>query len=292
MKKIKIFFLLIGFFSFAQNRLNDPSIVAQHKRMVFERWGDWRPYPKYTRIGFIKIQTNFAYGTIWGSGNFIAPKRNVRYRKGADIRPLRVGGKEMLRQGAVQLQQNRAESLAKSVDTVYSRNVADFAHWTHLTAKADPLWLLYYKRMLRPLMEFPDDVEKDVRAVKYMKRFNIEDWRDLYNKDPWWEQMQDVLKIMKDELKFVQKTDMPRGKRILLYHRILRKWRVFDERLNIKTSKNKFLPELLRLYKKNHHKESYPYQIGDDVYDIIKTDSILVNDTMKDINQIIENYGK
>jgi hypothetical protein len=28
-------------------RLNDPSIVAQHKRMTFESWGDWRPYPKY-----------------------------------------------------------------------------------------------------------------------------------------------------------------------------------------------------------------------------------------------------
>ena len=43
-------------------RLNDPAIVAQHKRMTFERWGDWRPYPKY----FLGIQTNVAYATVWG----------------------------------------------------------------------------------------------------------------------------------------------------------------------------------------------------------------------------------
>ncbi|QHN64622.1 hypothetical protein [Bergeyella cardium] len=36
-------------------RLNDEAIVSQHKRMVFERWGDFRPYPKYNFLG---IQTN------------------------------------------------------------------------------------------------------------------------------------------------------------------------------------------------------------------------------------------
>ncbi|WP_435523426.1 hypothetical protein [Chryseobacterium indoltheticum] len=35
------------FGQFSVKRLNDPAIVAQHKRMTFESWGDWRPYPKY-----------------------------------------------------------------------------------------------------------------------------------------------------------------------------------------------------------------------------------------------------
>ena len=60
------------------NKLNDPSIVAQHKRMTYERWGDWRPYPKY----FLGIQTNFAYATVWGMW---APKRNREYKRGEDI---------------------------------------------------------------------------------------------------------------------------------------------------------------------------------------------------------------
>ena len=44
------------FGQFTVKRLYDPSIVAQHKRMVFQSWGDWRPYPKY----LLGIQTNFA----------------------------------------------------------------------------------------------------------------------------------------------------------------------------------------------------------------------------------------
>ena len=62
-KKGKFFLLLfIATSAFGQSikRLNDPSIVAQHKRMTFESWGDWRPYPKY----FLGIQTNFAYATV------------------------------------------------------------------------------------------------------------------------------------------------------------------------------------------------------------------------------------
>lgn len=221
MKKIKIFCLLHLFLlGFAQNRLNDPSIVAQHKRMVFESWGDWRPYPKYNFIG---IQTNLAYGTIWGSGNFIAPSRNVRYRKGADIRPLRVGGKEMLRQGEVQLQQKQAEKLAKSVDSIYSRNVADFAHWTHLTTDADPLWLLYYKRMLRPLIEYPNTIWEDGKVVQWALNNPVR--AILWQGNNWDKRMDKKLEIMKSDLDLARKTNMPRGKRMLLYHRVLKKWR-------------------------------------------------------------------
>ena len=63
------------FGQFGVNILNDPSIVAQHKRMVFESWGDWRPYPKY----LLGIQTNFAYATVWGMW---APSRNRQYKNG------------------------------------------------------------------------------------------------------------------------------------------------------------------------------------------------------------------
>ena len=83
-KKINLFqFLLITITISGQvtvKRLNDPSIVAQHKRMVFQSWGDWRPYPKY----FLGVQTNFAYATIWGMW---APKINRDYKDGEDIRP-------------------------------------------------------------------------------------------------------------------------------------------------------------------------------------------------------------
>ena len=88
-KKINLFqFLLITITISGQvtvKRLNDPSIVAQHKRMVFQSWGDWRPYPKY----FLGVQTNFAYATVWGMW---APKINRDYKDGEDIRPLKPTG--------------------------------------------------------------------------------------------------------------------------------------------------------------------------------------------------------
>ena len=60
-KSISISLLFFGFFSFGQvKKLNDPSIVAHNKRMVFESWGDFRPYPKYV----LGVQTNFAYATV------------------------------------------------------------------------------------------------------------------------------------------------------------------------------------------------------------------------------------
>ena len=88
-KKGKYFFLLFlattVFGQVSVKRLNDPAIVAQHKRMTFERWGDWRPYPKY----FLGIQTNVAYATVWGMW---APKINRDYKRGDDIRPLKPTG--------------------------------------------------------------------------------------------------------------------------------------------------------------------------------------------------------
>ena len=94
-KKGKFFLLLfIATSAYGQSikKLNDPSIVAQHKRMTFESWGDWRPYPKY----ILGIQTNFAYATVWGMW---APKINRDYKDGEDIRPLKPSGVQNQRFG-------------------------------------------------------------------------------------------------------------------------------------------------------------------------------------------------
>jgi hypothetical protein len=152
-KKLITFKLLLivtaMFGQISVKRLNDPSIVAQHKRMTFERWGDWRPYPKY----FLGIQTNFAYATVWGMW---APSRNRDYKDGPDIRPLKPNGEQNLRLAQLKFQEEEAKKIKAASDTIYKRSVQDFAHWTSATVDADPLWLLYYKRMLKPITEFPD----------------------------------------------------------------------------------------------------------------------------------------
>ena len=106
-KKGKFFLLLfIATSAYGQSikKLNDPSIVAQHKRMTYESWGDWRPYPKY----FLGIQTNFAYATVWGMW---APSRNKDYRNGQDIRPLKPTGLQMQRYSQISLMDNQTKEI-------------------------------------------------------------------------------------------------------------------------------------------------------------------------------------
>ena len=101
---IRLQLLLVAAIVSAQlsvKRLNDPAIVAQHKRMVFESWGDWRPYPKY----FLGVQTNFAYATVWGMW---APKINRDYKDGDDIRPLKPTGVQNQRFAEVKYEEQEA----------------------------------------------------------------------------------------------------------------------------------------------------------------------------------------
>ena len=210
-----LFFSVQVFSQFTVKRLYDPSIVAQEKRMVFQSWGDWRPYPKY----FLGIQTNFAYATVWG---IWAPARNRDYKNGEDIRQLKANDLETQRYAMVELQKQEAEKIKKEADTIHKRSVQDFAHWSSATVSADPLWLLYYNRMLKPLREFPEEPG------------NAQDWG--FQKDETYQTLLETggiailkerLDLLKDKYKISRTVDMPRGKRFLMYHETLIGWRKF-----------------------------------------------------------------
>ncbi|WHF60566.1 hypothetical protein [Bergeyella cardium] len=216
-------------------RLNDEAIVSQHKRMVFERWGDFRPYPKYNFLG---IQTNFAYATVWGMWS---PSRNRDYKNGADIRPLKATGVENQRLVELEIQKQEAEKIKVEVDTIHKRNMQDFAHWTSTTVSADPLWLLYYKRMLRPLSEFPE-APQNYREWGFD---NAEIYETLKFSGSI-EKLQESLDLLKDKYHKSRTMDMPRGKRFLMYHETLLGWRKFQAELFSYNTKS----ELFLDYKK------------------------------------------
>lgn len=198
-------------------KLNDPSIVAQHKRQVFESWGDFRPYPKYV----LGVQTNFAYATVWG---WLSPRRNQDYKNGADIRPLKPTGLEVQRLAELELERKEAEIIKKQVDSLYNRNLQDFAHWTSATVDADPLWLLYYKKMLSPLNQFPEKPQSYIQwGLKDQKTYE----QLLGNGGI--EKLQETLDLLKDQYKNSRTQQMPRGKRFLMYHNTLIAWRDFKK---------------------------------------------------------------
>ena len=204
---------------FTVKRLNDPSIVAQQKRMVFEGWGDWRPYPKY----LLGIQTNFAYATVWGMW---APSRNRDYKDGPDIRPLKPTGLETQRFGEVEMQRKETERIKMETDTIHKRSVQDFAHWTSATVSADPLWLLYYNRMLKPLREFPDNPQN------YLEwGFQKPEVYQTLLSTGGISLLKEKLDLLKDRYNISRTVDMPRGKRFLMYHENLIGWRKFSSEI-------------------------------------------------------------
>jgi hypothetical protein len=228
-------------------RLNDPSIVAQHKRMTFERWGDWRPYPKY----FLGIQTNFAYATVWG---IWAPSKNRDYKDGPDIRPLKPTGEQNLRFAQLKFQEEEAKKIKAASDTIHKRSVQDFAHWTSATVDADPLWLLYYKRMLKPITEFPDHPQNFLEwRLKDQQTF------ETLNTTGTITRLQEELDLIKEKYDMSRSMDMPRGKRFIMYHETLIKWRKFVQELRKYNNKTTLLLDYKNILK-NHLSTALPNQ--------------------------------
>lgn len=230
LEKITLFqllcFIAYGYAQVSVKKLNDPAIVAQHKRMVFESWGNFKPDPKY----FLGVQTNFAYATVWG---WLAPSINRDYKDGSDIRPLKPTGIEVQRFAELELQRSDAEKIKTEYDTIYKRNVQDFAHWTSATVEADPLWLLYYKKMLKPLNEFPaapqNFMEWQLKDAKTYENMKLNGGID---------NLQEKLDLLKDQYHKARTLDMPRGKRFLMYHETLLGWRKFIKELRSFNQKN------------------------------------------------------
>ncbi len=235
--KFLFVFLFIGNFANAQYAkiLNDRAIVSHHKRMVYERWGYFYPKPKYKRILFVKVQTNVAASTVWGYSlygvkppSWVSPPRNRRYRKGADIRPLKPTGLQNQRYGLRVLEKNETNKIIEETQDLKNKSLRDFSHWTSTIRSADPLWLLYYKKMLKPLIKFPS------------KPKNYYDWKlsnaQIYQKLRQIgaiEKLQEELDLLKHNYKVSKTVDMPRGKRILLYHKTLIGWRKFKKNLDM-----------------------------------------------------------
>lgn len=232
-------------------RLNDPSIVAQHKRMVFESWGDFRPYPKYT----LGIQTNFAYATVWG---WLSPSKNQDYKNGADIRPLKPTGLEIQRLVELEFQRKEGEKIKIQIDTLYTRNVQDLAHWSSATVSADPLWLLYYNRMLTPLNSFPENPQNYIQ-------WQLKDDKTYQNMlaNGGIVHLEKELELLKDKYKNSRTLDMPRGKRFLMYHETLLGWRNFKNQLRAFDNKNTLYLEYKKLLTKSRTKIEREWQTKD-----------------------------
>ena len=149
-----------------------------------------------------------------------------------------------------ELQRKEAEKIKIEIDTLHKRNVQDLVHWTSATVDADPLWLLYYKRMLNPLKNFPENPQ------------NHYDW-NLKDDDTFQKlqsigtisRLQEQLDLLKDKFHLSRTMDMPRGKRFLMYHETLIGWRKFINKIKSYDNKTTIALECKKILEVFHGKE-------------------------------------
>lgn len=225
MKKIHFTFLFscVLFFCFAYSnaqsvkKLKDSHIVAQEKRQVALQWGDWRPEKK-TVLG---VNVNIHYTLVWG---WLAPARNRKYRKGNDIRPLSPTGLQNQRMVTTLIQEEETKKIADEVDLIEASTFEEYMHISSLTTEADPLYLLYYKKMLKPLKE-QEGIDKNAAGYYLGKMGMSEATAARSNEYGLLNRLVADLQILTEKYKMARTADMPRGKRIIMYHECLLEWR-------------------------------------------------------------------
>lgn len=203
----------------AQEEIDDRAIVAHHKRMVFEKWGDFKPKAK--RI--FGINVNPHYTTVWG---WAAPKRNKNYKKGPDIRPLKANGEENKRRLLQELQKKEANHIDKITDSLLQVSYQEYSQINSHLSDADPLYLIYYKKALEPISKYSsmpnDHYDWRLPSDKIFKELKDRGTIDRLDEE---------LSIIKEDLKHAKTLPMERGKRLMLYHETLIKFRTWLERL-------------------------------------------------------------
>lgn len=193
--------------------VEDPHIVAQEKRQVFQQWGDWKPEGK-TIFG---INLNYHHFMVWGWG---APARNRRYKRGDDIRPLSLTGLQNQRYVTTLVQEDDAKKIHNDVGSVYDETLNEYYHNSALTLNTDPLYYLYYKDMLRQLEGFNTDWNKG-HSWGFTRGESFKYWQ----KKGMLAETASKIEILKEKYKLAKNADMPRGKRIMQCHDVLKEWR-------------------------------------------------------------------
>jgi len=197
----------------AQNK-RDVAFIEMAERMTFYDWTFNQPPPKKILWWRVRHPHNLFLYQLYGPGR--------RYRKGRDLRPLKSWGEQTLRQLELSIQGNETEQIKESLSNLATTTAKELAHWSNKVVNLDPLWNIYYKDKLKNLMNFSEEPG------------NYNDWgfknEAIYSKLKdvgILDSLQEELELIKDKFKVSRKTDMPRGKRLIMYNEIINEWEEF-----------------------------------------------------------------
>ncbi|MEJ2880388.1 hypothetical protein [Pedobacter sp. GR22-6] len=199
---IIITFMLLGHYGFGQRAIEDEAIRYQQERMVFKQWDRGKFEPGSGWLGI-----NPYYWLTWGL--------HPNYPD-TDRRPLSAWGPQTQRLGMVGLMNSASDAYKLEADTLRNTSLLEVSNFSGALSAADPLWILYYSKELKPVMEH--NVAEILAAVPAPVRGKIlsEELFDWYKNE---------LEILRERVNGARTGNMDRGSRILAYHRLLGEYR-------------------------------------------------------------------
>ncbi|RYZ38740.1 MAG: hypothetical protein EOP49_30780 [Sphingobacteriales bacterium] len=198
----------------AQKKINDEAMRYQSQRMVFQQWdkNKFKPGP-----GF--LYTNPYYWMVWGLFH-------PGYKK-KDLRPLSATGPQTQRLALVGVMNGTDNDYKKEADEIKSAALSEIANNSGLISAADPLWFLYYKGELSPVLNYtPSAILSGLspQVRDHLVSGGVYNW---YLAE---------LERLKQRVEGAHNADMDRGSRILAYHRLLKDYRVLAGAWNTRTA--------------------------------------------------------
>jgi hypothetical protein len=211
---ICILLMMFQEYGFAQSVVQDQSLRYQQERMVATQWDQKKFTPK---AGFLSL--NPYYWLVWGL--FHPSYHNT------DRRPLSPAGPQTQRLALVAALNSTDNSYKLQTDTVRNTALSEIANQSGLITDADPLWQLYYRSELDPVIN-----NSQLRILAGLSpQVSTELVADgLY---AWYKNELDMLR---ERVNAAHSTTIDRGARIMAYHRYLMEYRTLAAVWSIRTA--------------------------------------------------------
>jgi len=207
--KTLLFLLLccVGFSgpAFSQKSIVDESIRYQQERMVHKQWDRKKFTPT---SGFLGL--NPYYWLTWGL--------HPNYPD-TDRRPLSAWGPQTQRLGLVATMSSASSAYKLESDTLRNTSLSEISNQLGALSATDPLWLLYYSKELRPVLDHSMQSILSTLPAAVRARVSAEGSYSWYVNE---------LDMLKERIDGARTANMDRGSRISAYHRFLKEYKILS----------------------------------------------------------------
>jgi hypothetical protein len=190
--------------AFAQEEIDDEAVRYQEERMVFKQWDQDKFKPDN---GFLGL--NPYYWMTWG---LFEPNYHNK-----DLRPLSATGPQTQRLGLVIAMNSMDKTYKLYSDTIRRTALSSITEQSGLISRADPLWLLYYRKVLDPVLNYSEASILVPLAPSVRSAVISEGLLSWYANE---------LAMLKERIEAARSADMSRGSRIMAYYRYLKEYRI------------------------------------------------------------------